>query len=314
MTPFLPTSAEWFVRQLRWREPLCRMFSYRQRSTLAPRTIARSDLERTFGEAGLSACDIVHVHASTSNLSLSDRGELVDDPGRVVAILTQWLREIAGSGVTLVMPTYPMYLSQGGFMNPVGDLRLIYNPARTISKTGLLSEYFRRQKGALRSPLPLQSLAALGPRAEDLIRPAELPSDIPPHGLGTPHHRLCQADALVVGLGLPLHRYLTLLHVAEDLRFAENLARNFYRRRHFTVIMDQPRDISLWERRPEMARVFCARRFRSDILSRGILREGHGGSQDWIRSGQLLRFMMERTSAGSTYPYFMPSLAGPFAE
>lgn len=314
MSVFLQTAAEWVARQLRWRQPLCRVLSRRKGRAPAPRTLGRDDIERTFAEAGLVAGDTVLVHATTAGVRLRDRGELVDEPGRVVGLLTGWLREIAGPSVTLVMPTYPMYLRQGGFMDPVGDRRLIYNPDRTLSKTGLLSEHFRRQPGAVRSPLPLQSLAALGPRAEDLIRPGELPSDIPPHGLGTPHHRLCLANALVVGLGLPLHRYLTLVHVAEDLRFTENLARNFYRRRHFTVIMDQPRDISLWERRPEMARVFCARRFRADILSGGLLREGRGGSQDWIRSGELLRFMMDRTSGGSTYPYFLPRLAGPFAE
>lgn len=314
MTGFLSTAGEWAARQLRWRAPLAGLVDRRPRRSPPARTLRRADVERALAAGGLVSGDVVLVHATTSNLTLVDRDEVVTEPERTVTLMLSWLREAAGPSVTWVMPTYPMYLRQGSFMAPVGDRRLVYDPRRNFSKTGLLSEHFRRQAGTLRSPLPLQSLAASGPRAEEIIRPDELPEDIPPHGLGTPHHRVCLANALVLGLGLPLHRYLTLVHVAEDLRFEENRRRNFYRRRNFTVVMDRPRDISLWERRPEMARVFCAGRFRGDILRRGLLHEGADGAPDWIRAGALLDFMMERTSRGSTYPYFLPWLARPFAE
>lgn len=310
----IETAGEWLARQLRWRWPLSQFSGLSHRHKGTPRQMRISDVEKTFASANLAADDVVMVHSGIGNLLLLDGVHEIDAPDQVVRTLLSWLREVAGPSVTLVMPTYPMYPKQGAFMDATRGERLVYNPNRNFSKTGLLSECFRRQRGTLRSPIPLQSLAANGPKAEAIIEPDKLPTDIPPHGLGTPHHRLCLSDALVIGLGVPLHPYVTLVHVAEDLNFEANRARNFYRRRYFTVVLDKQHEVTMWQRRPEMARVFCFGRFRRDILSQGILHEAAGGTPDWLRARPLLNFMVDQTSRGSTYPYYLPWLAGPFSE
>jgi aminoglycoside N3'-acetyltransferase len=310
MLDFLP---EWLMRQARWRWP-CKDF-YKTRLTRGapkPLVIRRRQIETALSAASFGSDETLLVHANTTNVSIESEGEQLSCPVSVADTLLGWIREIAGPRATIVMPTYPYYREVRAYDQEVGGLVLNYNPRTTPSKTGLVSEVFRRTKGCLRSNMPLQSMAALGPRAEDLIRPSVLPTDVPPHGEGSPHHRVCLENALVVGIGLDLHRYLTLVHVAEDLKFAENRRRNFYRRRDFIVKLDSPTPVHLWERRPEFARVFCAGKFHRDIVREGLLREdADGSSLDWIRAGKLREFMSAMT-ARSTYPYYLPSLAGPF--
>ena len=277
-----------------------------------PHLVNCKQIERAFAAANFKAEDVVLVHANTSNVYLLNDGETITCPVSIAEIVLGWIREIAGSGATIVMPTYPFYRQIRSYDQDVENVVLNYNPATTPSKTGLISELFRRTKGSVRSPIPMQSLAALGPKADIIIQPETLPAGIPPHGKETPHHRLCLENALVIGVGLELHRYLTLVHVAEDLRFRRNLSANFYRKRRFIVRMTAATPTEMWERRPELARVFCSGKFHRDILGESILHESDDGScVDWLRAGELMRFMMKRTES-STYPYYLPWLAGPF--
>jgi aminoglycoside N3'-acetyltransferase len=315
MKPNPRSLAEWFARQLRWREPIASLWARRAYNRSAPsQVLTRAQFETTLSGARLTKDDVLLVHASTTNVTLREADGEIRGPETVACRMLTWLRDAVGPNVTLVMPTYPLYREVRAFAQPMGVRRLTYNPSRNFSKTGLLSEAFRRLPGALRSPIPLQSLAAQGPRAYDLIRPDLVPDGLPPHGKGTPHHRLCEANALVIGIGLPLNRYLTLVHVAEDLRFELNRARGFYRPRLFTVISDGQHDVTVWERRPEFARVFCSLTFHRDIVRCGVLQEGSNGTFDRTRAGELLAFLQKMTHSGSTYPYLLPSLAGPFAE
>lgn len=66
---------------------------------------------------------------------------------------------------------------------------------------------------ALRSFHPVESVAALGPRAEHLVRPHPLDD---PMGPRSPWARLCELDATVVLLGVGLDR-CSLLHHAERM-------------------------------------------------------------------------------------------------
>lgn len=80
--------------------------------------------------------------------------------------------------------------------------------------TGRIPETFRRRPEARRSLHPTHSVAAIGPRAEEMLVGHEL-SPIPcgPH---TPYGRLVQAEGWVVLLGVGLE-CLTLLHHVEEV-------------------------------------------------------------------------------------------------
>jgi aminoglycoside N3'-acetyltransferase len=306
---------EFFARQARWRWPLRELLG--RKAVLARTTgryrITREHLERTFELANLSSDDTVMIHSRTSGLVLVDGASEVSDPIAVAEMLLRWIKEVVGPRVTLVMPTYPFYLGKSSEKNCPDQIRR-YDPLRTVTKSGLLPELFRRSTGALRSSFPLQSLTAIGPLADFIIRPEKIVNEQPPHGVDSPHYRVCERNALIVGLGLKLTKFLTAIHVSEDLRFDFFKSRNFYRRRNFLVNIDRVYEVTMWERRPELVRVICCEQVARDLRQGNALCESADGeSFDRCRAGDMLEIMKGNCN-GLTYPYLWPLLAGPFRD
>ncbi|MGV9266313.1 aminoglycoside N(3)-acetyltransferase [Kitasatospora sp. NPDC003701] len=81
---------------------------------------------------------------------------------------------------------------------------------------GALSEQIRTRAGALRSPHPQTSFAALGPKAAEITRRHDLTSHLGPD---SPLGRLYDLDARVVMIGVPMSRF-TAFHLA-DLRMPD---------------------------------------------------------------------------------------------
>jgi len=80
--------------------------------------------------------------------------------------------------------------------------------------TGRVPETFRQRPEALRSLHPTHSVAAIGPRAGEMVRGHELSST--PCGPETPYGRLLRADGWVVLLGVGLE-CVTLFHYVEEV-------------------------------------------------------------------------------------------------
>lgn len=76
---------------------------------------------------------------------------------------------------------------------------LPYDPKKTPCWTGRVSETFRKRKGAVRSPDPAHSLAAIGPKANELVRDWD---------------RLLEADGYILLLGVNLG-VCSAMHLAE---------------------------------------------------------------------------------------------------
>lgn len=115
------------------------------------------------------------------------------------------LIKLLGPQGTLVMPSFSWRLLRGP--SPVFD------PARTPSETGVLSEYLRVQPGTMRSRHPLASVVATGKLAEAI---ATAPSR---HAYGplSPWDVMVQSEGVFVSIGLPLERTISLVHHVEHI-------------------------------------------------------------------------------------------------
>jgi aminoglycoside 3-N-acetyltransferase len=93
------------------------------------------------------------------------------------------------------------------------DSAFAYDPAATPSKVGLITEVFRKRPGAVRSSHPTHSLAAIGPRADDLM------SGHTPTGgtfnIAGPHGRYVRWGAKILFLGIDLSSNTTY-HAVEE--------------------------------------------------------------------------------------------------
>lgn len=123
---------------------------------------------------------------------------------------------------TLVVPTFTVQrMDPSTWFNPpappelwdaIRDELPIYDPERSPPRgMGKLAEQVWRAEGAIRSSHPVESIAAIGPRAESLARPHPIDD---PMGPRSPWARLYELDARVVLVGVGLER-CSILHHAE---------------------------------------------------------------------------------------------------
>jgi aminoglycoside 3-N-acetyltransferase len=164
--------------------------------------VSREDLVSDFSRLGVPAGGVMMVHSSLRSIGTVEGGaETVVDA----------LLESLGPQGTLVVPTFTFSApSQPGF---------IFDPARTPSEMGAISEAARQRAEARRSIHVFHSIAAIGPLAEQIVAAggASAWSDNSPMGqiangeghfllLGVPYTRLTAIHLVEVRVGVPYRR------------------------------------------------------------------------------------------------------------
>lgn len=161
-------------------------------------TVSISDIVSALRKAKLRSGDVVNVHSrlfaigSVSNVPVSE----------IPKAYLRAFREVIGDTGTVVAPTYTT--SFGRFGTP-------FILEESPSEMGVFSEHVRRTPGAVRSLHPIQSLTALGGRAELLA------TDHPTWNVGhdTIWDRMLQRGGKVVTLGLPPRESMSFMHQVE---------------------------------------------------------------------------------------------------
>jgi aminoglycoside N3'-acetyltransferase len=167
------------------------------------RPIRTEELRSTLQDLGSWRNRVVYVQSSWNQLYNLELKPLD---------LINLMLELAGPNGTLVMPTHPLVSSH------LDLLRIDEVP----SSSGLLTELFRRKRGAKRSIHLSSAVSAFGPAAETLTSEHHL--DLYAWGAKTPFGKMIEADALLVLLGTvpmgftPLHSVECALHRV-DSRF-----------------------------------------------------------------------------------------------
>jgi aminoglycoside 3-N-acetyltransferase len=165
------------------------------------RTPIRADEMRSAFDHLIGKAETLLVHTS-----LSSCGRFTAGPGDVLLGLSEFCD-------TLMLPThtycYPMAPNEAGSL---------FDREITPSKTGLLTEIFRKQTGTTRSIHATHSLAASGALAEQVCRDHHRHNT--PCGADTPYSHLVQRKASVLLFGVTFHSY-TLFHTAEDASGSE---------------------------------------------------------------------------------------------
>jgi aminoglycoside N3'-acetyltransferase len=169
----------------------------------------RAEFEAAFGDA-----EVVVMHSSPRAIGWVAGG--VEGIGHALlqALHTR----------TVIVPTFTVQrMDPSTWFNPPAPRELwdairdelpLYDPERSMPRgMGRLAEFVWRAEGAIRSSHPVESIAALGPRAEAIARPHPIDD---PMGPNSPWARLYQLDARIVLVGVGLER-CSILHHAERM-------------------------------------------------------------------------------------------------
>lgn len=162
------------------------------------KTYTLYELGKCLADVQVSSGDLVMVHSSLLGL-----GRLVDhEMSDVPNVIVRYLREYLGPHGTLVVPTFNF-----GFCR--GD---VFDRQNTPSEhMGLLSEVVRCLPGAMRSRHPMQSIAAIGPLAQEICDP-DTPSAFDERGS---FDVLINLNAVLLLLGASFQA-ASILHFAEQ--------------------------------------------------------------------------------------------------
>ncbi|MGH7208657.1 MAG: AAC(3) family N-acetyltransferase, partial [Nitrospiraceae bacterium] len=144
-----------------------------------------------------------HVYVHSSYI---DMPGLQANPAQVV----QLLLDIVGPTGTILMQAR----GWSGLSIKYARSNPSFDPAKTPSADGIITEIFRRWPGTVRSRHPIWSSSANGAKARELLEGHEYAD--PPFGVNSPWGRLCDAGGYVLMLGVGL-RALTLVHAAMDM-------------------------------------------------------------------------------------------------
>ncbi len=164
--------------------------------------VTRETLLADFLALGISPGMSVIVHSSMKSMGWVEGG-----PEAVIEALI----DAVGPEGTILMPTF----------NPPVDRFYI---AETPSRTGLLTETFRKRNDVLRSAHPTHSVAAWGKRAAEFIAGHERATAL---GVGSPMHLCAEAGGYVLQIGVDF-RTCSLIHVAEAIARVPYLEPVFY--------------------------------------------------------------------------------------
>ena len=151
-------------------------------------------------DLNLREADLVYVHSGMDGLNLAF-------PFYRILFL---IREVIGPAGTLLFPTYPNhrissfeYLCQGN----------VFDVRRTPSYTGILTEFARRQRGALRSLHPTKSVCAIGPAAQEITAIHHLSPY--PYDTCSPYYKLIERGGKIIGLGATTN-YISFGYCVDD--------------------------------------------------------------------------------------------------
>ena len=120
------------------------------------------------------------------------------------------IQEVIGKGGTVVFPTYPNHRISSYEWLKQGN---VFDVRRTPSYTGILTEFARRQRDAVRSLHPTKSVCAIGPAAQELTATHHLSPY--PYDEGSPYYKLIEGGGKIIGLGATTN-YISFGYCVDD--------------------------------------------------------------------------------------------------
>ncbi len=160
---------------------------------------------------GIEAGDLLLVHSDLRPFRLPQM-----PPQEILRFYYDALKEVLGPTGTVAVPAY--FYEYARYGEPFDtDLSPVSKPL------GVFSAYINALPGRIRSANPLQSLAAIGPHAENLCGGDSLMG----YGTNSPWHRLCSLQGKMLFLGVALQP-MTFVHHIEQQYGVPHLYQKLY--------------------------------------------------------------------------------------
>ena len=250
---------------------------------------------------GVNKGSLIVVHSSYDKLKGSGL-----KPNEIIASL----RELIGEEGTLAMPVirrYKEYPKPSEWLKTdFSKIECKYDPRRTPVTSGLLPSMLMREKGAVVSMHPLNTMAAVGPLAQAMMAHNIDDEKPAPHGPNSSWKFCADHNAIIVALGVPMVHHLTMAHVAEDC-FEDWPYKDWYNDLRFNIVMPDKSILTktVRERKPQWGLFYDAELNMENALNKaGIITSTVIGEVPIgiMRSNELISFLRNNKHKG--FPYY----------
>jgi len=171
--------------------------------------LSKEGLVEDLRALGLREGDAVLVH---SNLrSLAPVRQILAAPDGGMRWLVDAFRELLGGEGVLAVPTFTKTFRPG----QPGPSGLVWDPKKTPSRVGTITNYVLKEPDARRSDHPTHSLAAVGAKAEEFVSGHSWREGASTFDRKGPWGHLVDADGWIMWLGTAMPTQ-TACHVLED--------------------------------------------------------------------------------------------------
>lgn len=275
---------------------------FKPQSSLKPLTTVKIDFDNIIDylrTQGIGEGSLIIVHSSYGAVKGSGLtpDEMIDK-----------LLGLIGRTGTLAMPVIRHYAEEPAVEDEIkanlDDVVSIYDVETTPITTGVLPKRLHARQGSVTSRFPLNPMCALGPMAEEMM--ADNLNGNSPHDEHSAWKFCADHGAIIIGLGIDLAHYLTMIHVAEEA-YPGWPIKDWFRKRNFIIkdggfVMKK----TVLERRPKWGMLHLADKlYTKDFKENGILIEKDVESTriGVIESTRLIQYLNSRKAEG--YPYIV---------
>ncbi|HLD53093.1 MAG TPA: AAC(3) family N-acetyltransferase [Sediminibacterium sp.] len=191
------------------------------------------------------------------------------------------------------------------------DGAFIYDVQKSRVWTGVLPALMIKRKDAKISKFPINSMVAIGPKAEAMMSEnlaGHLPSSCGPNS----SWKYCLDNgAWIVGLGIDLTHSLTMIHVAEECKNEMWPIKGWFEQIKYKIIdRDKTNFITANVRKEKWGKIhFAERTLALDLIKAGILKQKivDGLMVEIINAKNLIDYLEKRNHNG--YPYFLHNIS-----
>lgn len=218
------------------------------------------------------------------------------------------LLALIGPTGTLAMPVIRHYEEEPApedeIKSNLDNVVSVYDVESTPITTGVLPQRLHARPESITSRFPLNPMCALGPLAEEIM--ADNINGNSPHDEHSAWKYCADHNAVIIGLGIDLAHYLTMIHVAEEA-YPGWPIKDWFRKRNF-IIKDGEFEMekTVLERCPKWGMLHLADKlYTKDFKENGILIENTIESTriGVIESPKLIAYLNSRKAEG--YPYIV---------
>lgn len=245
---------------------------------------------------------IVIVHSSYDELESTGLS-----PEEIVDKLIDYL----GPESTLMMPCLRKFKEMGKkediLKKDLSNVLIKYDVRKSPVVSGFLPFALLRKEGSCVSRFPLTPVVAYGKYAKEIVEHNIDGDFLTSHGPNSSWKFCYDHDAVVIGLGVVLNHFLSIIHVRED-NDPDWPVRDWYRELKFDVVDgDFHKQISVHERKPKWGLLYSPDGvFKRDMYTNRIIKVNKQSGIDVsiAYSSDILDFI--KIHPNRTYPFYIP--------